>query len=1359
MKGVLSRARSSPRGGGEAVVKEKEPFYVGPYRSKSASPGRKPRGNSENVPPEQSNHVAEGMSPVSSKAGMSKAPRSSKEMLPSNNNSPALPPKPPRPSPARNGSGMTQFHDKSHGHDQGSNIKRKINWDTPTDHVLMPLTPETSSADNGVKVIVRVRPMNKKEEGEEAEQVVHRISSTCVSLADQHFTYDAVAGEDASQEAVFQMVGLPMVENCLAGFNSSIFAYGQTGSGKTHTMSGVMADSEDFPSEGRGLTPRVFERLFARIDEEEKINADRQLVYQCRCSFLEIYNEQITDLLEPSQRNLLIREDTKTGVYVDNLSEEFVSSVQDVTRLLIKGLANRRVGATTMNSESSRSHSVFTCVIESRSKSEGEGICSVRSSRLNLVDLAGSERHKQTGSAGERLKEAGNINKSLSQLGNVINILAEVAQSGKHRHIPYRDSRLTFLLQESLGGNAKLAMICAVSPASSCRGETLSTLRFAQRAKAIQNKAVVNEEKANDVNLLREQIRQLKDELTRMKSNSATEATSGSGYNTGWNARRSYNLLRLSLGHALTSPLLVEDNIDDDMELDDDLESNLNAMADRFSNESNVSQSTDMELGSPKLRKSLEERSSNSNYGCPNDNISAAFPPSKTLDGAAEVESPTLGLVEDDTKLSLPALDTTRLPLDARTPGLHSPTRSQSPKGNKKPLGNGAMFGLISLAENEDVVDFGTEVIPEGITAVRISNSLPSPSPRDRLAASLQKGLQILDNHQKSSLRRSTNVRFSFQKLETKCSNEPEKGPENTSNICPKCSMRSSMGGVRSSFLIPNPNKKARTMEAEVQTSPRQLSTSAEWAKLIAVGCRTMLPDSLDSSFEMLDDSKLEKKSGTPRKPEYAQAIEALLAGSIRRERAAEEVMTQQAAEIEQLNRLVRQYKNERECNSVIQQSREEKIVRLEALMAGVLPRETFLSEEWAALLHEHKTLQEKFDKHPEVTHSKIELERLLDELDRYKTFFDLGEREVLTQENSDLRNHLQTYLECDTPAPAKNRQLSLTSKAIRESAAGLSLRTAVPDGPSESVEPLETDQLVNERKLWQERELEWLTLMEEMQAESEKYRLLADKRKVELDGEKRCAREVQEALQMAMEGHARQLEQYAELQEKHIVLLGKNRRIREGLVDLKKLAKKAGVTSTDTRWFECQAEQLVAMRIDHELERDAAKEEAQALQAQLHDTAEAVSAAGELLVRLKEAEEAVCMAQDAAAMAGQEANKVHREMEKLRRKHETELAAVQQTLQELRTKPQLCPMCVMAERVKFEFTEVEPEKTARASSQPKSQYFRSVSTPGLGSRSSWNSGHSCARDDEEESVAGELEDRGQLLENLDLEEFVDEPL
>lgn len=235
-----------------------------------------------------------------------------------------------------------------------------------------------------------------------------------------------------------------------------------------------------------------------------------------------------------------------------------------------------------------------------------------------------------------------------------------------------------------------------------------------------------------------------------MKSSNDTEAASGSGYTTGWNARRSYNLLRLSLGHAMSAPLFVDDNNDnDDMELDelnDDMESSLNAMAERLSNGTSVSQSTDMELGSPKLR---EEGKSNTTDDSPNAEISAAPPPAKALDGAPEIESPTLGLVED-AKVSLPALNTTRVPSDA-PPGLHSPTRSVSPKGNKKP---GAMFGLIPLAENEDVVDFGAAVVPEGMTAIRRSNSLPSPSPRDRLAASLQKGLQILDNHQKSSLRR-----------------------------------------------------------------------------------------------------------------------------------------------------------------------------------------------------------------------------------------------------------------------------------------------------------------------------------------------------------------------------------------------------------------------------------------------------------------------------------------------------------------------------------------------------------------------------------------------------------------------------
>ncbi|KAI5411158.1 hypothetical protein KIW84_056339 [Lathyrus oleraceus] len=219
-----------------------------------------------------------------------------------------------------------------------------------------------------------------------------------------------------------------------------------------------------------GLAPRVFERLFTRLNEEQTEHSDNQLMYQCHCSFLEIYNEHITDLLDPNKRNLHIREDVKSG-------------------------------AASVNSESSRSHTVFTCVVESRCKSIADRLSRFKTSKINLVDLAGSERQKLTGAAGYRLKEAGNINRSLSQLGSLINILAEASQTGKQRHIPYRDSKLTFLLQESLGGNAKLTLLCAIPPAQSCRSETFSTLRFAQCAKAIKNKAVVNEVRQNTVKL------------------------------------------------------------------------------------------------------------------------------------------------------------------------------------------------------------------------------------------------------------------------------------------------------------------------------------------------------------------------------------------------------------------------------------------------------------------------------------------------------------------------------------------------------------------------------------------------------------------------------------------------------------------------------------------------------------------------------------------------------------------------------------------------------------------------------------------------------------------------------------------
>ena len=226
-----------------------------------------------------------------------------------------------------------------------------------------------------------------------------------------------------------------------------------------------------------------------------------------------------------------------------------------------------------------------------------------------------------------------------------------------------------------------------------------------------------------------------------MKSNNATEDESGSGYSTGWNARRSYNLLRLSLGHAMKAPLFLDNDNEDEIARDD-MESSLTVMAHRLSNEISVSQSTDTELSSPNSRKLIEEARFNTQEI--NDGSSTL----KGRDGTSGIGSLTHGLAED-APFSLSVLNVTQISSD-ETPGLHSPIRSHSPKSDNKPSGTRAMFGLIALSENEDVVDFDAETL----SAPTRSKTLPSPSPRDRLAASLQKGLQILDNHQKRSLRR-----------------------------------------------------------------------------------------------------------------------------------------------------------------------------------------------------------------------------------------------------------------------------------------------------------------------------------------------------------------------------------------------------------------------------------------------------------------------------------------------------------------------------------------------------------------------------------------------------------------------------
>ncbi|KAF9929932.1 Kinesin-like protein kif15 [Linnemannia zychae] len=382
-----------------------------------------------------------------------------------------------------------------------------------------------TGASEHVKVYVRVRPPNERElasesysNGNNSSQGAHGNATVSV-LQPNHiiigagtktdtFTYDCVGGESTSQEQVFRDVGKTIVEQCVKGYNGTIFAYGQTGSGKTYTMQGPINLTNLGGHENRGIIPRCLEYLFELIAKEEQMVSS--VKYLCKASYIEIYNENIYDLLDNSTTPRATREDIKRGVYVDGVIEESIHSPEDAYKLFEQGAANRHISATAMNRESSRSHTVLTLTIQSMTLVDG--INHIRESRFNLVDLAGSERQKQANTEGLRLKEAGNINKSLLCLGSVINALGEIA-GGHSRHVHYRDSRLTFLLKDSLGGNSNTFIVANVSPSALCYQESLSTLRFAQRAKMIRNKAVVNEDIQGNVNELRAEIQRLKAEL------------------------------------------------------------------------------------------------------------------------------------------------------------------------------------------------------------------------------------------------------------------------------------------------------------------------------------------------------------------------------------------------------------------------------------------------------------------------------------------------------------------------------------------------------------------------------------------------------------------------------------------------------------------------------------------------------------------------------------------------------------------------------------------------------------------------------------------------------------------------------
>nr|XP_060624069.1 kinesin-like protein KIF1A isoform X18 [Anolis sagrei ordinatus] len=375
-----------------------------------------------------------------------------------------------------------------------------------------------------VKVAVRVRPFNSREMGKDSKCIIQMTGNTTTIInpkqpkeTPKSFSFDYsywshTTPDDinyASQKQVYRDIGEEMLQHAFEGYNVCIFAYGQTGAGKSYTMMGRQEKDQ------QGIIPQLCEDLFSRINDTTNDN----MSYSVEVSYMEIYCERVRDLLNPKNKgNLRVREHPLLGPYVEDLSKLAVTSYNDIQDLMDSGNKARTVAATNMNETSSRSHAVFNIIFTQKRHDAETDITTEKVSKISLVDLAGSERADSTGAKGTRLKEGANINKSLTTLGKVISALAEM-DSGPNKNkkkkktdfIPYRDSVLTWLLRENLGGNSRTAMVAALSPADINYDETLSTLRYADRAKQIRCNAVINEDPNNKL------IRELKDEVARLR--------------------------------------------------------------------------------------------------------------------------------------------------------------------------------------------------------------------------------------------------------------------------------------------------------------------------------------------------------------------------------------------------------------------------------------------------------------------------------------------------------------------------------------------------------------------------------------------------------------------------------------------------------------------------------------------------------------------------------------------------------------------------------------------------------------------------------------------------------------------------
>ncbi|KAL3637506.1 hypothetical protein CASFOL_018674 [Castilleja foliolosa] len=970
----------------------------------------------------------------------------------------------------------------------------------------------TEDPDPPVKVVVRVRPAKGLGIGDIS---VSKVLKNSLSVAERNYTFDSVFDSDSTQEDMYQLVGAPLVKDALSGYNTSILAYGQTGSGKSYTMWGPQSAMVEDPSVDRpqGIAPRIFQNLFSEIQKEQGNTDGKMINYQCRCSFLEVYDEKIGDLLDPTQRDLEIKDDAKNGFYVENLTEEYVTCYEDVTQILIKGLSNRKTGTTRINSKSSRSHIMFTCIIESWCKeSSSKGFSSSKISRISLVDLAGFERNVLDDSSRQHVKEEKCIKKSTSQLGRLVNILAEGSQSGKSDEVLYRSSPLTHLLKESFGGNAKLSIICTISADNKSNSETVSTLRFGQRAKLMKNEPVINEITEDDVNDLSDQIRNLKDELMRAKTSTSNSlSSSNNGYFRGGNVRASLSQLRLSLNRSLILPCVEKDS-----------EANLCISEDGFKElKLHIDNIDDSENGESALLYSAE--------GCETELTCEHY-----LSCLEESENE-----EIYSSVTLSEISRSSISIDSPSSTvLLEPMLSESPR-IKNSLRKSLVFPPI---REDDVVDIYQNQQPDNIkSSLRSSKIFAGPT--ESLAASLHRGLQIIDYHQRNSAPARSSVSFSFENMALK------------------------------------PCLKA---DKENASSEQQ---SAD--PFVCIRCQGNVNKDTEKDLALATEKEKELNS----------------------------VCMDQAAQIEQLNKKLEQ------C----------------ICMKNHLP-----------------PINEDENHEPEFIKEKCEIKQVQD------SSIPEDDRESLLREIETLKNKLHFYTGTSTRRSSdKLRSSLLLSQSIH-------LRKSF--SYSNNINNNNGEEFEKEREKWMEMESEWISLTDELRIDIESNRRRAEQVETELTLEKKCTEELDDALTRSVVGQARMIEHYTELQEKYNEMVEKHRAVLGGIAEVNRAALKAGAKGRrGARFTKAMLAELSALRVEREREREFLRKENQSLKIQLKDTAEAVHAAGEVLARLSEAEEASKLAEDKNAGIEEVNEKLRRQMEKLKSKHKMEMIAMKQYLAESR--------------------------------------------------------------------------------------------